>query len=348
MNTTSLFGTTQKNAALALLGGDALGDVMPALLKQAVVAAANNGGGGGGGGAVWGAITGTLSSQTDLQTALNAKASLAANTFTGRQTIALGSTNTGALAVSGYSLTGSDTSAMFDLAGTWNTSGVATAIKLSLTDTASASGSLLMDLQVGATSRVTIGKTGKIYSYVSSPSSGNENLVLRGYGSNLTIYDDDGFTVRGSFAIGRWTGSEFVTANQSANVSTNGIFVGSATSLQWSNSSVWYGTIDLTVSRAAAATLQLGVNDATTPTAQALKAHDVITGTGASMTIAGGTGSVAGGAVVLATSATTGTATPRLTVKASGVINIAGIPTSSTGLSSGDIYSDGGFLSIVP
>lgn len=31
-------------------------------------------GGSGGGGGVWGAITGTLSSQTDLQTALNAKA----------------------------------------------------------------------------------------------------------------------------------------------------------------------------------------------------------------------------------------------------------------------------------
>ncbi len=35
-------------------------------------------GGGGGGGGVWGAITGTLSNQTDLQSALNAKA----NTFT--------------------------------------------------------------------------------------------------------------------------------------------------------------------------------------------------------------------------------------------------------------------------
>lgn len=36
-----------------------------------------------GGSGVWGAITGTLSSQTDLQTALNAKANLAGGTFTG-------------------------------------------------------------------------------------------------------------------------------------------------------------------------------------------------------------------------------------------------------------------------
>lgn len=37
---------------------------------------ARNGGGGGGGGAFWGSIAGTLSDQTDLQTALNAKASM--------------------------------------------------------------------------------------------------------------------------------------------------------------------------------------------------------------------------------------------------------------------------------
>ncbi len=36
------------------------------------------------GGAVWGGITGTLSSQTDLQSALNAKANLAGATFTGK------------------------------------------------------------------------------------------------------------------------------------------------------------------------------------------------------------------------------------------------------------------------
>lgn len=40
-------------------------------------------GGGGGGSAVWGTITGTLSAQTDLQTALNLKAPLASPAFTG-------------------------------------------------------------------------------------------------------------------------------------------------------------------------------------------------------------------------------------------------------------------------
>lgn len=94
--------------------------------------------------------------------------------------------------------------------------------------------------------------------------------------------------------------------------------------------------------------LQLGQNNSTTPTDQQLKAHDVTTGTGASLTLAGGKGSVAGGALILATSATNGTAAARMTIKASGVINITGVPTSSSGLSSGDIYSNSGVLTVVP
>ena len=54
-------------------------------------------GGGGGGGGTWGSITGTLSNQTDLQSALNAKANLAGDTFTG--TVNLSSTATGGIAI---------------------------------------------------------------------------------------------------------------------------------------------------------------------------------------------------------------------------------------------------------
>lgn len=42
-----------------------------------------SGGGGGGGSSAWGGITGTLSDQTDLQSALNLKANLASPTFSG-------------------------------------------------------------------------------------------------------------------------------------------------------------------------------------------------------------------------------------------------------------------------
>lgn len=120
-------------------------------------------------------------------------------------------------------------------------------------------------------------------------------------------------------------------------------------------SNTWFGwgsgssnaNPDTVLFRDSAAVMRMGLNDGSTPTAQTFKAHNVTTGTGASMTIAGGTGSVAGGAVILATSATTGAPVARLTVKASGVINVSGIPTSPSGLSSGDVYSNSGVLTVV-
>jgi hypothetical protein len=60
--------------------------------------------------------------------------------------------NDNAIAVTGYSLTGADATSMIDLAGTWNTTGTPTALKLNITKTASNASSMLMDLQVdGAT-----------------------------------------------------------------------------------------------------------------------------------------------------------------------------------------------------
>jgi hypothetical protein len=50
----------------------------------------------------------------------------------------------------------------------------------------------------------------------------------------------------------------------------------------------------------------------------------------------------------LLTTTTGGTPTTALTIKGDGIINIANVPSSATGLSSGDIYKDAsGFLKIV-
>lgn len=70
------------------------------------------------------------------------------------------------------------------------------------------------------------------------------------------------------------------------------------------------GTNAVRLFNASASSLQLGANHATTPTAQTLKAHNVTTGTGANLVLAGGTGSVAGGAAILAASTTTGAPDP--------------------------------------
>ena len=67
--------------------------------------------GGSGGGGTWGSITGTLSSQTDLDTALGLKAPLASPTFTGTVTIPSGAS------ISGYLTTSSASSTYQTLSG---------------------------------------------------------------------------------------------------------------------------------------------------------------------------------------------------------------------------------------
>lgn len=55
---------------------------------------------------------------------------------------------------------------IFDLVDTWNAGGTTfTAIKMNVTDTASASGSLLMDLQVGGASLFNVTKAGRVRAY---------------------------------------------------------------------------------------------------------------------------------------------------------------------------------------
>jgi len=71
-------------------------------------------------------------------------------------------TNDEAFTVTGYSLTGSNAQSMLDLAGTWNTTGAPTAIRLNITDTASAESSGLLDLRVGGASRLFVRKDGKV------------------------------------------------------------------------------------------------------------------------------------------------------------------------------------------
>ena len=55
-----------------------------------------------------------------------------------------------------------DPSSRLHIVDTWNTAGTPTAIKLSITDTASNDASLLQDLQVGGTSRMSVAKKGTL------------------------------------------------------------------------------------------------------------------------------------------------------------------------------------------
>ncbi|GAA5137363.1 hypothetical protein GCM10023213_13930 [Prosthecobacter algae] len=82
----TLWGTNASGNPVSYTLGDGLSFVDGALV-----------GSGGGGAGTWGSITGTLSAQTDLQSALNAKAPLASPTFTGTVTIPSGASIAGYL-----------------------------------------------------------------------------------------------------------------------------------------------------------------------------------------------------------------------------------------------------------
>jgi hypothetical protein len=98
----------------------------------------------------FGAVTGSSVSGANL-------------TLGGLLTVTPAAANTGFFSGTGYSLTGSDTTAMLNLAGTWNTTGIANGIRLDVTDTASNANSLLMHLTVGGANRFRLFKDGGLF-----------------------------------------------------------------------------------------------------------------------------------------------------------------------------------------
>jgi hypothetical protein len=84
--------------------------------------------------------------------------------------------NTGVITSTGYSLTGSNASSLIDLAGTWNTSGAPSAIKLNITNTQSNSASNLIDLQVDGATVYKVRKDGLVH-VKSSTGSGTAAIV---------------------------------------------------------------------------------------------------------------------------------------------------------------------------
>jgi hypothetical protein len=211
---------------------------------------------------------------------------------------------------------------ILDLSSTWNNAGVTfTGLKYNVTDTASAAGSLLMDLQVGGNSKLRVSKTdgvvmfgadGQGWGSVTSGTTVTFGRVATATTLSATCWGflnnnaGDSFTVAGTLGIG--------TAPTAR---------------------------DLVLVRDAAATLQMGA-DAATATAQKLKAHDGsgTDKTGADMTIAAGigTGTASGGSLYLQTGGVGGasgsslnTLTNRVTISPTGSVTIAA-PSSGNGL----------------
>lgn len=114
------------------------------------------------------------------------------------------------------------TVAIHNLTDTWNGSGTTfTAIKMNVTDTASAAASLLMDLQVGGSSKLAVDKSGNI----KPASSGSASKVIYGFG--------------GLDTVGFWYTSNTIHLNAGSSrrysLSNTGLLLGSGVSLGWSS-----------------------------------------------------------------------------------------------------------------
>ena len=159
---------------------------------------------------------------------------------------------------------------------TWNAgSNTVTALKMNVTDTASGSSSLLMDLKVGGTTKASITKGGQV--------------VATGANYNIPA-----FLIAGTgFGLATNGSSLYLTDNSSnGQLGVNG------------NSAYIGGQIDTFLSRKAAANLRLGKDDVAAPIAQTLSVQSVVAGTsntaGANLTIQGSqsTGTGVGGPII--------------------------------------------------
>ena len=199
------------------------------------------------------------------------------------QTVA--TTLLGSTSLTGDTLTAS--APVLNLAQTWNNGAVTfTGVKLNVTDTTSGSSSLLMDLQVGGSSKMSVSKGGA--------------LTLNGF----------------PFARDNGSGQFIISSNgaDALYVSANGTRVASGAYFGFSNAGI--NNPDLYLLRRGAANIQLGLADAASPVAQTFSVQSVVAGTsntaGANFTITGsqGTGTGAGGSIIfqVAPAGTTGTA----------------------------------------
>lgn len=182
---------------------------------------------------------------------------------------------------------------VLDMTQTWDASGTTfTGLKFNATNTASAAASLLMDLQVGGVSQLSISKAGVITVPGNGGIIGSGNIYIGGTSANVFF--------------GVPSGGNSVFNIQSGAI--NAFSARSTSTIGWTSSSTSAnGTPDTALTRRGAANLRLGAADAAAPVAQTLSVQSVVAGTsntaGANLTITGsqGTGTGAGGDIIFQT-----------------------------------------------
>lgn len=151
---------------------------------------------------------------------------------TGRITQTL-SANTAGFTTTGYSLTGSNAQTLMDLAGTWNTSGAARVLNISITNTASAATSTLLRAAVNTVAQFSVDVTGNLYAFgkgsfgttstttvLNIAGAPNDNAGMVKIISNATA-DNAGLTLFGRASGGNANARNWQIAN---NYTTTGAF----------------------------------------------------------------------------------------------------------------------------
>ena len=226
-----------------------------------------------------------------------------------------------ATAITVSSATHTTSAPVLDAAQTWNAVGTTfTAVKLNVTNTASAAGSLLMDLQVGGSSVLNIGKAGTVnFATGGTVSAPVLSLAAGGNGiwSSSSGAIDFEFSGTNSFELASH-GRIFASGsnNDAGFYVTSGApdVTGTTSGLVYIGSNVW----------------KFGL-DGAGPTSHRITTGDRIAsdGVGANLTISGGNGlGGAGGSVILSTyttagASTAGTLTTRLTLDTTGLLTFA-------------------------
>lgn len=172
-----------------------------------------------------------------------------------------------------------------------------------------------------------------VATFLATPSSANlAAAVTGGTGTGALVFATSPTLV--TPILGTPTSGTVTNLTGTASININGT-VGATTPLAGAfttliaSTSVTTGTTSI-ITNPAAATTQLGADHATAAVAQIIKGPNTTTGTGGGVKIAGGTGSVAGGAVILATSATTGAPVDRLTIASTGIATFSSQILSAT------------------
>ncbi len=252
-------------------------------------------------------------------------------TTTGTELTIAPAANATPLTISGYSVTGSGTTAMVSTGGTLNTTGIVDVDFQNITNTASNSSSTIIRRQVGGVDKFKVGIDGKL--------TLTNTLNIPGEGFIDSPGGNEWFLgVNGSPAFG---------VNKFGSSSGGGVWVANAGALIFSNGQ-YPSAGDPQINRYAANTLGIGTKDAAAPVGQTILHQSVVGGTtntpGVNWVLGGskGTGTGAGGNIDLqtATAGTTGSSqnalATTLSVRSDGTViegrgfTVSGLPTAGT------------------